>query len=267
MMNASNRSCSAPRRRDLLDVVAQLGEQLRGVEDGPARTRGRAAPRSAARERVADPQPAGVALRPPTRMALKEAAPRSRRRPRSRSARRASGPCLGHRSGQRRRPGRGSRRPGPDRARSARGSASGPTSPQHDAGIRIEPPPSPPCASGTMPPPRPRAAPPLEPPGVRSVSHGLRTGPKRRGSDTGRIPNSGMLVLPTITKPASRMRRIDEGVVARDEVAEDVRGHRVRHPRHRRGVLDRDRDAGERARIVGVDRPPRPRWPPRRRRG
>ena len=51
------------------------------------------------------------------------------------------------------------------------------------------------------------AAPPLEPPGVRSVSHGFRTGPKRRGSDTGRIPNSGMLVLPTITKPASRSRR------------------------------------------------------------
>ena len=51
------------------------------------------------------------------------------------------------------------------------------------------------------------AAPPEEPPGVRSVSQGFRTGPKRRGSDTGRMPNSGMLVLPTITKPASRMRR------------------------------------------------------------
>ena len=51
------------------------------------------------------------------------------------------------------------------------------------------------------------AAPPREPPGVRSVSQGLRAGPKRRGSVTGRIPNSGMFVLPTITKPASRSRR------------------------------------------------------------
>ena len=51
------------------------------------------------------------------------------------------------------------------------------------------------------------AAPPDDPPGVRSVSQGLRAGPKRRGSLTGRIPNSGMFVLPTITKPASRSRR------------------------------------------------------------
>ena len=83
-----------------------------------------------------------------------------------------------------------------------------PTRPLHAAGIRIEPPPSLPCASGTMPPATAAAAPPLEPPGVRSVSHGLRAGPKRRGSVTGRIPNSGMFVLPTSTKPASRMRRV-----------------------------------------------------------
>jgi hypothetical protein len=82
-----------------------------------------------------------------------------------------------------------------------------PTSPQHDAGIRIEPPPSLPCASGSIPDATAAAAPPDDPPGVRSVSQGLRTGPKRRGSDTGRIPNSGMLVLPTITNPASRSRR------------------------------------------------------------
>ena len=83
-----------------------------------------------------------------------------------------------------------------------------PTRPVHAAGMRIEPPPSLPCASGTMPPATAAAAPPLEPPGVRSVSHGLRVGPNLRGSDTGRIPNSGMFVLPTMTKPASRTRRV-----------------------------------------------------------
>ncbi len=82
-----------------------------------------------------------------------------------------------------------------------------PTSPQQAAGIRIEPPPSLPWAIGTMPAATAAAAPPDEPPGVRSVSQGLRAGPKRRGSVTGRIPNSGMLVLPTSTKPASRSRR------------------------------------------------------------
>ena len=82
-----------------------------------------------------------------------------------------------------------------------------PTSPQQAAGIRIEPPPSLPWAIGTMPAATAAAAPPDEPPGVRSVSQGLRVGPKRRGSVTGRIPNSGMLVLPTSTKPASRRRR------------------------------------------------------------
>ena len=82
-----------------------------------------------------------------------------------------------------------------------------PTSPQQAAGIRIEPPPSLPCATGTIPAATAAAAPPLEPPGVRSVSHGLRVGPNRRGSVVGRIPISGIEVLPTITKPASRRRR------------------------------------------------------------
>ena len=51
------------------------------------------------------------------------------------------------------------------------------------------------------------AAPPLEPPGVRPRSHGFRVGPNRRGSVVGRIPISGIEVLPTITKPAARSRR------------------------------------------------------------
>ncbi len=82
-----------------------------------------------------------------------------------------------------------------------------PTRPQQAAGIRSEPPPSLPCASGTMPAATAAADPPDEPPGVRSRSHGLRAGPQRRGSVTGRIPHSGSVVVPTMTKPASRSRR------------------------------------------------------------
>jgi hypothetical protein len=46
----------------------------------------------------------------------------------------------------------------------------------------------------------------------------------------------------------------EEGVVLGHEVAEQVGCQRVRHSGHRRGVLDRDRHAGERARVVGLDR-------------
>ena len=45
------------------------------------------------------------------------------------------------------------------------------------AGMRIEPPPSPACATGTMPLATAAAEPPLEPPELRVVSHGLRVGP------------------------------------------------------------------------------------------
>src|SRR5450755_2337554 len=82
-----------------------------------------------------------------------------------------------------------------------------PTSPQHDAGIRIEPPPSLPWAIGTIPAATAAAEPPLDPPGVRSWAHGLWVGPWRRDSVVGRIPISGSVVLPTITNPASRRRR------------------------------------------------------------
>jgi hypothetical protein len=48
-----------------------------------------------------------------------------------------------------------------------------PTSPQKAAGMRIEPPPSPPSASGPAPAATATAAPPDDPPGVRDTSHGL----------------------------------------------------------------------------------------------
>src|SRR3954452_1276275 len=82
-----------------------------------------------------------------------------------------------------------------------------PTRPQQAAGMRIEPPPSLPCAIGTIPAATAAADPPLDPPGVREPSHGLRVGPVKRGSVVGRIANSGRLVIPTITNPAARSRR------------------------------------------------------------
>ena len=51
-----------------------------------------------------------------------------------------------------------------------------PTRPQHEAGMRIDPPPSLACATGTIPEATAAAAPPLEPPAERVGSHGLRVG-------------------------------------------------------------------------------------------
>ena len=50
------------------------------------------------------------------------------------------------------------------------------------------------------------AEPPLDPLVERPVSHGLRVGPNSTGSHAGAIPNSGVLVLPRMTRPARRSR-------------------------------------------------------------
>src|ERR1700692_1408060 len=81
-----------------------------------------------------------------------------------------------------------------------------PKTPQHDAGIRIEPPPSLPWAIGTIPADTAAADPPLEPPVVRVGSQGLRLGPKRRGSVVGKRPDSGVLGLPGLVSPARLSR-------------------------------------------------------------
>src|SRR5919106_406764 len=52
-----------------------------------------------------------------------------------------------------------------------------PNRPQQDAGMRIEPPPSLPWATGSNPAAIAAAAPPLDPPGVTDVSHGFRHAP------------------------------------------------------------------------------------------
>ena len=78
---------------------------------------------------------------------------------------------------------------------------------QHDDGMRIEPPPSLPCATGQRPAAVAAAAPPLEPPGVRETSHGFRQLPFSSDSVIAIVPNSGVFVLPSTTNPASRIRR------------------------------------------------------------
>src|SRR5271165_2774033 len=81
-----------------------------------------------------------------------------------------------------------------------------PTSPQHDAGMRMLPPPSDALANGTIPTATAAAAPPLDPPGVRCSAHGLRVAPQATGWVVGRLPISGLLVRPAMTSPAALNR-------------------------------------------------------------
>ena len=81
-----------------------------------------------------------------------------------------------------------------------------PTSPQQAAGMRIDPIPSLPCATGTMPAATLAALPPDEPPGVRARSHGLWVTPNTE-SVAPKTHSSGTRVSPTTTAPAARSRR------------------------------------------------------------
>src|SRR5690554_1125520 len=72
--------------------------------------------------------------------------------------------------------------------------------------MRMEPPPSLAPAMGTTPAATAAPEPPLEPPGVSSMFHGLRLGPQRADSVTALRPNSGVAVRPINTKPALRAR-------------------------------------------------------------
>jgi hypothetical protein len=71
-----------------------------------------------------------------------------------------------------------------------------PASPVKPHGMRTEPPPSVPSASGVMPAATQAAAPALEPPGVLAVFHGLRVMPSSGLSPTALQPNSLVVVLP-----------------------------------------------------------------------
>src|SRR5919204_5832512 len=81
-----------------------------------------------------------------------------------------------------------------------------PTTPHRAAGWRIEPPVSVPRAQGAVPAATAAALPPEEPPGTRSRSHGLSTGPKPEFSLDEPIANSSWLVLPNSGAPALARR-------------------------------------------------------------
>src|SRR5208283_5338374 len=77
-----------------------------------------------------------------------------------------------------------------------------PTTPQKDDGCRIEPPVSVPSAPAHNPAATAAAEPPLDPPGTRSRSHGLRVFMKAEFSVDDPMANSSMFVFPIKTAPA-----------------------------------------------------------------
>src|SRR5262249_10601495 len=86
-----------------------------------------------------------------------------------------------------------------------------PYTPQNDDGMRMDPAPSEPWASGPRPAAAAAAAPALEPPVVIAVFHGLRAMPVSGLSPSAFQPNSGLVVLPSMTPPAAWRRRADRG--------------------------------------------------------
>src|ERR1700689_1476605 len=79
--------------------------------------------------------------------------------------------------------------------------------PKNPAGGGTDPPVPLPTAGGHFPAATAAADPPLDPPGVRSVSHGLRVVWKAEFSVDEPIANSSMFVLPMRTASASFSRR------------------------------------------------------------
>ena len=78
--------------------------------------------------------------------------------------------------------------------------------PQALAGIRTDPPPSVPSASGPWPLATAAAAPPLDPPQVRSRLQGLRETPETRLVVMPLWPRAGVVVLPRRIPPAAFRR-------------------------------------------------------------
>src|ERR1700759_4851594 len=81
-----------------------------------------------------------------------------------------------------------------------------PNRPQADAGMRMEPPPSLACATGSTRAATAADAPPDEPPEECARFQGFFVGPCKRGSVVGNSPISGLALLPKIVSPASRQR-------------------------------------------------------------
>ena len=121
-----------------------------------------------------------------------------------------------------------------------------PESPQQADGIRMDPPPSEPVARGTMPAASAAAAPPEDPPGPCSRLKGLVVGPKTALVVLADQANSGVLVLPTTTHPAARMRAT-KGMSCgrRRRVGQQRRAERGAVADGVLVVLDGQRDAGQ----------------------
>ena len=126
-----------------------------------------------------------------------------------------------------------------------------PLRPQHDDGMRIEPPPSEPVASGTIPAAMAAAEPPDDPPTMWSVFQGLTVRPNRVLSVSAFHPNSGVLVLPTTTQPG-RLAAGPPGP-SRPRAGPSVAGDRPVRRDVALGVLEvlhGQGDAGQRARVA-----------------
>ena len=122
--------------------------------------------------------------------------------------------------------------------------------PQHAAGIRIEPPPSVPRASGACPLATAAAAPPEEPPGVRARFHGFRVTPNSGLSVKGLWPNSGVVVLPTSIGAGLAQPSHGHRVLGGHLVGEDERAHRRADAPGEHEVLHGERHAVERPQRV-----------------
>src|SRR5208337_811172 len=88
--------------------------------------------------------------------------------------------------------------------------------PQNADGMRTEPAPSVPIATGPMPDATAAAAPPDDPPAVIFVFQGFLVIPVSRLSVVALMPNSGVLVLPNSTAPASRNRAVTGASTSHD---------------------------------------------------
>ena len=89
---------------------------------------------------------------------------------------------------------------------------------------------------------------------ARRCPTGCASGPLWRGSVVGRIPNSGMFVVPMITKPASRSRRTRYALCVGRWPARKREPKFMHSPATGDVRLDRDRHAGERALVARLDR-------------
>ena len=84
--------------------------------------------------------------------------------------------------------------------------------------MRIDPPPSLAWANGTMPAATAAADPPLEPPGVRDVSHGLRVGPPGQRFGCGHTAEFRAVRAASDDKAGATVASDERGVDGRDGV-------------------------------------------------